>query len=426
MASTKLIGAPSLFDAAGAVPAPRPAIRPEKKQGTLTVGALTKALKSTLESTFSDVVVEGEISNFTDHRSGHRYWTLKDSEAQISCVFWKTRAANFKIKDGMKVVCRGRLTVYPPRGNYQLDVLQIRPVGIGELQQAYEALYARLKAEGLFEISRKRQIPRFPKVIGIVTSETGAALQDILTVLRRRYPIVRVIVRPATVQGVGAELQVARAIQEFNLVKGVSRPEVLIVGRGGGSLEDLWSFNEEAVARAIYASQIPIISAVGHEVDVTIADFVADLRAPTPTAAAELATPDRDELLGQLGGALYNIEQCVTSELRHLRRDLESTASIRALKGRLLDQLAQRNVHIDNNERHIRSHVENALEKYQLRLERDQAKLNVLNPLGVLERGYALIESETGTVISRKSQVGSNQHGSVIFADGRIDVQFGA
>jgi exodeoxyribonuclease VII large subunit len=445
VAGQRRVSSPSLFDSFGAAPAdskpvvvPKPPIdKPriekqaavtnkasvEKKQETLTVGSLTKALKTTLENMFSDVVVEGEISNFTDHRSGHRYFTLKDPEAQISCVFWKTRSANFKIKDGMKVVCRGRLTVYPPRGNYQLDVLQIRPLGVGELQMAFEALYARLKAEGLFEVSRKRPIPRYPKVIGIVTSETGAALQDILTVLRRRYPIVRVVVRPATVQGVGAELQIARAIQEFNLVKGKSRPDVLIVGRGGGSLEDLWSFNEEAVARAIFTSKIPIISAVGHEVDVTIADFVADLRAPTPTAAAELATPDRDELLGQLGGALYNLEQSVTSELRHLRRDLESSASIRALRSRLLTQLDQRSVQVSNNERHIRSRVQNVLEKMRLTLERDQSKLSALNPYGVLERGYALVETLEGGVVTRVAQLASVSNARLIFVDGKADIQ---
>src|ERR1700733_6990310 len=262
----------------------------EEDSSVLTVAGLTKAIRGVLEDSFLDVTVEGEISNFVDHRSGHRYFTLKDSDAQISCVFWKTRFVNFDIQDGMQVICRGRLTVYPPRGNYQFDVLQMRPSGIGELQQAYEELYRRLESEGLFDLSRKRPIPRFPQTIGIVTSENGAALQDILTVLRRRYPVVRVILRPVAVQGVGAELGIARAIQEFNLYdpspnlspkgernkeklfflkgesnkkmllsplgerlgEGMQRPDVLIVGRGGGSLEDLWSFNEEAVARAIF------------------------------------------------------------------------------------------------------------------------------------------------------------------------------
>ena len=185
-----------------------------------------------LEGAFPEVTVEGEISNFIDHRSGHRYWTLKDSGAQISSVFWKSRTLNFDLKDGMKVVCRGRLTLYPPHGKYQLDVFQVRPSGIGDLQQAYEERYARLMAEGLFDESRKRPIPRFPQTIGIVTSENGAALQDILTTLRRRYPIVRVIVRPCAVQGVGAELEIARAIQEFNLLKTSPPNPLSLLGEG--------------------------------------------------------------------------------------------------------------------------------------------------------------------------------------------------
>ncbi|HEX5316539.1 MAG TPA: exodeoxyribonuclease VII large subunit, partial [Candidatus Kapabacteria bacterium] len=185
---------------------------------TLTVSALTKAIRDTIEAAFTDVTVEGEISNFIDHRSGHRYWTLKDAASQISCVFWKSRSLSFQMRDGMKVICRGRLTVYPPRGNYQLDVFQVRPSGIGDLELAYQERYQRLLAEGMFEESRKRPIPKFPQTIGIVTSENGAALHDMLTTIARRYPIARVLLRPCAVQGVGAELEIARAIQEFNML----------------------------------------------------------------------------------------------------------------------------------------------------------------------------------------------------------------
>jgi exodeoxyribonuclease VII large subunit len=414
--------APSLFDQPSE---PVAKATKEPKQEQLTVGSLTKAIRSLLENAFTDVVVEGEISNFVDHRSGHRYWTLKDSEASISCVFWKTRSASFQIKDGMKVVCRGRLTVYPPRGNYQLDVFQVRPVGIGDLQKAFEELHRKLQAEGLFEASRKRALPRFPKVLGIVTSETGAALHDILTVLRRRYPLVKVVLRPAAVQGVGAELGIARAIQEFNLTKGAQRPDLLIVGRGGGSLEDLWAFNEEAVARAIFRSEIPIISAVGHEVDVTIADMVADLRAPTPTAAAELATPDREELAMVLAGLASGMTQTVENQLRHLRRDLESAASIRVLRSRLLEQLNQRTSEVEYRAERMGSKVQNKVEVLKLKVDRDVARLGALNPYAVLDRGYALVESKDGKVLARKSQITEGySEGRLIMSDGKVDIRF--
>ncbi len=423
--------------------------------GPLTVSALTKSIRDLLEGAFPEVTVEGEISNFIDHRSGHRYWTLKDSGAQISSVFWKSRTLNFDLRDGMKVICRGRLTVYPPRGNYQLDVFQVRPSGIGDLQQAYEERYNRLMAEGLFEESRKRPIPRFPKVIGIVTSENGAALHDILTTLRRRYPLVRVIVRPCAVQGVGAELEIARAIQEFNLLKtspatpisllgggaftppspsremGVGgmrppRPDLLIVGRGGGSLEDLWNFNEEAVARAIFSSIIPIISAVGHEVDFTIADFVADLRAPTPTAAAELATPNAEELLSAIDGSRAGLTRLMRQMIMHYKRDIEAASDKRslvlAISNAIRSLRGQMNAEILDASRS----VIHSLERRRLKLERDAAKLTAMNPDRVLDRGFTALESADGEIIPRLSQLlqRDEKNGILVFADGRITVRF--
>ncbi|MFI5201904.1 MAG: exodeoxyribonuclease VII large subunit [Candidatus Kapaibacterium sp.] len=418
--------------------------------GTLTVSALTKAIRGILESSFTDVTVEGEISNFIDHRSGHRYWTLKDADAQISCVFWKSRSLNFDIRDGMKVVCRGRLTVYPPRGNYQFDVFQIRPSGIGDLELAYQERYQRLLAEGLFEESRKRPIPRFPKTIGIVTSENGAALQDILTTLRRRYPVVRVLVRPCAVQGVGAELEIARAIQEFNLItnyelritneeesntiirnskfviRNFPRPDVLIVGRGGGSLEDLWCFNEEAVARAIYASNIPVISAVGHEVDFTIADFVADLRAPTPTAAAELATPNGEELLSAIHigrlGLIRRMRQMIAQHRYAIDTASDKRSLAMALSNTIHSLRGQLNAEILDASRS----VVHSLERKRLRFERDAAKLAAMNPDRVLDRGFTALESPEGEIIPRLEQLLSRgeKNGILIFADGRITVRF--
>ncbi len=390
---------------------------------TLTVSALTKAIRGTLEAAFTDVTVEGEISNFIDHRSGHRYWTLKDADAQISCVFWKSRTLSFDMRDGMKVVCRGRLTVYPPRGNYQLDVFQVRPSGLGDLQQAYEERYQRLLAEGLFEESRKRPIPRFPKTIGIVTSENGAALHDMLTTIARRYPVVHVLVRPCAVQGVGAELEIARAIQEFNLT---GQPDVLIVGRGGGSLEDLWSFNEEAVARAIYASKIPVISAVGHEVDFTIADFVADLRAPTPTAAAELATPNSEELLSIIEalrmGLVRQMRQTIAQHRYAIDAASDKRSLVMALSNTVRSLRGQLNAEILDASRS----VIHSLERKRLRFERDAAKLAAMNPDRVLDRGFTALESPEGEIIPRLEQLlaRGEKNGILIFADGRITVRF--
>ena len=388
-----------------------------------SVTSLTKAIRDLLESAFTDVTVEGEISNFTHHRSGHRYWTLKDEGSQISCVFWKTRQLSYELAEGQKVICRGRLSVYPPRGSYQLDVFQVRPVGIGALQAAYEALYKKLLLEGLFDESRKRQIPKFPRKIGIVTSPTGAALHDILTVLRRRYPLVEVLLRPAAVQGIGAELEVARAISELNLLPDEDRPDVLIVGRGGGSLEDLWAFNEEAVARAIYVSTIPVISAVGHEVDVTIADFTADLRAPTPTAAAELATPDQNELLSAINASAAALEYFVKRKLSDLRAELLRHTSGYGLKYVLGQALSEKRSRLDQFSDAMRSQIEHQLAMFTVRSENFQATLRALNPYAVLERGYAIVQDEKGLVIGKATLVPGDASLEIIFSDGKINVR---
>ena len=389
----------------------------------LTVTNLTKAIRQILESSFIDITVEGEISNFTHHRSGHRYWTLKDEGAQISCVFWKTRQLSYDLAEGQKVVCRGRLSVYPPRGNYQLDVFQVRPIGIGALQAAFEALYKKLLGEGLFDESRKRQIPKFPRKIGLITSPTGAALHDILTVLRRRYPLVEVLFRPASVQGVGAELEIARAVTEMNLLPIQDRPDLLIVGRGGGSLEDLWAFNEEAVARAIYTSKIPVISAVGHEVDVTIADFAADLRAPTPTAAAELATPDKNELLSAIYSSSSALDYLMKRRLRDLRSELSGHASGYGLTRVLRQALSEKHSHLDQLEGKMTSRMKHLLELSIARSEQFYAALKALNPYGVLERGYAMVQQENGSVISKAASVPEDKPVQIVFRDGKVSVR---
>jgi exodeoxyribonuclease VII large subunit len=396
------------------------------QQTALTVGQLTRQIKNVLEPAFTDVLVEAEISNYTLHRSGHRYFTLKDSEATIAATLWKTRPVQFDIKEGMKVVCRGRLSVYAPRGQYNLDVFQIRPVGVGALQMAYEQLFAKLDAEGLFDESRKRPIPRFPRKIGIVTSETGAALHDILTVLRRRFPVVQVVLRPAGVQGLGSELEIARAIREFNMLPADERPDTLIVGRGGGSLEDLWNFNEEAVARAIYASKIPVISAVGHEVDVTIADFVADLRAPTPTAAAELATPDIEELQSIIAGSHRAITRVLRNELQMRKREVAALGSASSLARIFDDVLGRRRDEVQRFQERASRSIRHELDRAKLTLARDEAKLKAMNPYSVLERGYAILESPDGNVLPRLASIldSGEKMGVLVMSDGRITVRF--
>jgi exodeoxyribonuclease VII large subunit len=389
----------------------------------LTVTGLTKAIRQTLETRFIDITVEGEISNLTHHRSGHRYWTLKDEGAQISCVYWKSRLLSFEIGDGQKVLCRGRLTVYPPRGNYQFDVLQIRPLGIGALQAAFERLYKKLSLEGLFDESRKRQIPKFPKRIGIVTSPTGAALHDILTVLRRRYPVADVLLRPVAVQGIGAELEIAQAIREIQLLPEGKRPDVLIVGRGGGSLEDLWSFNEEAVARAIYASKIPVISAIGHEVDVTIADFVSDLRAPTPTAAAELATPDMTELLSRISYSAGALDYFMRRKISDLQSELAGHSGGYGLTRLIQEVLSEKNSSIKSSVGRMNSKAEHFFELTEARMQKFHSSFRALNPYSVLDRGYAIVEDKDGAIIGKRQQMPHDKEVEIVFADGKVEVR---
>lgn len=261
-----------------------------------TVSELTKEIKLTLEESFSKISVEGEISNFKAHISGHWYFNLKDSGAVISCTMWKglNNYVFFTPQDGMKVIVNGKLTVYPPRGNYQIDVRSMKPAGMGELQEAYEKLKQKLESEGLFDEEYKKEIPSFPQKIGIVTAIGGAALKDMISVAERRFPSLELVIAPALMQGSDSAESIVQSLKLLNQRDDI---DVIIVSRGGGSIEDLWSLNEEIVAREIFKSKIPIISGIGHEVDITIADYVADLRAPTPSVAMELATPDINELV---------------------------------------------------------------------------------------------------------------------------------
>lgn len=294
----------------------------------LSVSELTRAVRATLEDHIGLAWVEGEISNYRKQPSGHQYFTLKDEQSQVACVWFAprggTRLKQVALGDGMHVQVRGALTVYEARGQYQLNVQTVQAAGAGLLQAKFEALKRKLEAEGLFDPERKRPLPRFPMTVGIVTSSNAAALRDMLNILARRAPWVRVVINPVRVQGQGAAQEIAAALAEFNDLhaRGVLPLDVVVVGRGGGSIEDLWEFNEEIVARAIVQSAVPVVSAVGHEIDFTIADFAADLRAPTPSAAAELIVPDGEALLRYFVDSRTRLRRCAANALLHERNRL--------------------------------------------------------------------------------------------------------
>lgn len=383
----------------------------------LSVSQLTGRIKAMLEGGFPSVLVQGELSGCKLHSSGHFYFTLKDEGAALSGVMWRSRVSGLQLvpKDGMKVVVSGKITVYEPRGNYQIDAASIRPVGVGELQEAFERLKAKLAAEGLFDQSRKKKLPRYPSRIGIVTSPTGAAFQDVLKVLSRRFPLVEVVLSPAQVQGAGAAEQIARAIGELNRLGGI---DLMIVGRGGGSIEDLWAFNEEVVARAIAASKVPVVSAVGHEVDFTIADFVSDLRAPTPSAAAEMVVPDGAEVLENLSNMAYTLKETMMTSLEDrqvfIRHILKSHAFNRPLD--LLHRYSQR---VDELERSAGMASEHALAVARLRCEGLSQRLASLDARAVLRRGFAMVYRK-GSLLTSAAAARPGDRLDVRLADGDI------
>lgn len=425
------------------------------KRRVWTVSQLTDRLQGVLETEFFDVWVEGEISNLSTPSSGHWYFSLKDANAQIRAVVWKTatRLIKFKPRDGMKVIARGGLRVYPPKGEYQIAVEVLEPVGKGSLQQAFEDLKAKLEKEGLFAAERKRPLPMLPRRVAIVTSPTGAVIQDILRVVQRRYANLEIAVYPARVQGPEAAAEIIRGIRALNVAGGF---DVLILARGGGSLEDLWPFNEEAVARAIASSKIPTISAVGHETDFTIADFVADVRAPTPSAAAERVVQAKDELRarvdalrGRSGAAvqlrLARVRSRVAALTQHRVFEAErgrirnhaqrvddlarraDTGLVRRLeRGReryhrtadRLDafrwdrQIALQREGLDRLAKHLADHLRRQIEGRRGRLGRAAGKLDSLSPLSVLSRGYALVFDAQGRLVrdTRSVEPGDDLH----------------
>ncbi|WP_456278337.1 exodeoxyribonuclease VII large subunit [Bacillus sp. AK128] len=434
----------------------------------LTVTALTKYIKKKfdVDPHMQTVLLKGEISNFKQHSRGHMYFTIKDENARIQAVMFSTnnRFIKFKPEDGMKVLIKGEISVYEPNGNYQLYVTEMEPDGIGSLFLAYEELKKRLELEGLFSPAHKKAIPKYPNRIGVITSPTGAAIRDIIITIKRRYPIGEIIILPTLVQGEHAAPSIVKSIQKANKFGDL---DVLIVGRGGGSIEELWAFNEESVARAIFESAIPIISAVGHETDFTIADFVADLRAPTPTGAAELAVPHIEELMERINQRRNRLTRAMKEKLVGEQKRLTNIQKSYAFRypkqlysqkeqqlDRLIDALQRESIRFIEqrknqlekvsaklvkhhpasqvklqSERHIRLDKElqkimsGVLEKKEQQFSFFISKLQALSPLRIMDRGYSIVYSKDQQIVKTTDQVTKGDQLNVRLKDGTLNVE---
>ncbi len=428
----------------------------------LTVSELTQDIKQLLELNYGRICVLGEVSNLAQPSSGHVYFNLKDSNSQIAAVMFRSsvQRCRFPLENGQEFLAFGRVTVYEPRGTYQIIVDRVEPFGAGALQLAFERLKEKLAAEGLFESSHKKEIPYIPAGIGIVTSPTGAAIQDILNILNRRFPGIPILINPVSVQGDSAAGEIAEAIEQCNQLKSV---DVLIIGRGGGSLEDLWAFNEEVVARAVFASEIPVISAVGHETDFTISDLVADLRAPTPSAAAELVVPLKEDLHERLDATRERLSDLVLRKMKsqgerleYLTKRMRSPKTVIQSYMMKLDELGLRlNQVIENKRTSIKNKLENLnqrltfkspettiashqqlLNEWQNRLETatnqifNQKKnrflelthvLDSVSPLSTMNRGYSALTTPSGQLITSIKQVKKDSRLNIKVSDGTIE-----
>jgi exodeoxyribonuclease VII large subunit len=386
----------------------------------LTVSEITKQIKSTLEGEFSELSVIGELSNFKAHVSGHWYFNLKDSDALISCTMWKglNSYVFFTPQDGMKIIVNGKLSVYPPRGNYQIDVRSIKPAGIGELQAAFEMLKQKLSKEGLFNPEHKKTIPSLPKKIGIVTAIDGAAFKDMVSVAKRRYPLAELVIAPSRVQGSGAAENIDRSIKQLNELKDI---DVIIISRGGGSIEDLWSFNEEIVARAVYNSRIPVISGVGHEVDFTIADFVADLRAPTPSAAMEIATPDKNDIFAFINDFSYNSTLKINEYCRTLRKKLNSIINSYGFRVPI-DLIRNKSQLVDNLLYKVLQKTDHRILLHNNRVSLLTAIIESNNVHRILNRGFTLVKQDNKYVI-RSAMFNPDINTEIVFADGSVNIK---
>ncbi|WP_420630504.1 exodeoxyribonuclease VII large subunit [Candidatus Leptofilum sp.] len=387
-----------------------------------TVSELTQYIRELFEIDYrlQDLEVSGEISNFSRARSGHLYFTLKDTKAQLKCVMWRSAAERLRFvpKDGDAVVVNGRISVYEANGVYQLYAEKMSPLGQGDLAAAFEELKARLADEGLFDAELKKPVPRFPRKIGIVTSADAAALRDIINVLRRRYPLVSVLIAPTLVQGADAPLQIVRALRWLD---GRHDIDTIIVARGGGSMEDLWAFNDEGVARAIFAAQHPVVSGVGHEVDFTIADFVADLRAPTPSAAAELAVPDVSELRPYFTTIQQQMKNMILERTGHYRWQVQT---LRRSLNHLSPQvgIAGNRQRLDGWQARLERAMQQRLDQSRHRLNLLQTRLTAVSPTATLERGYAIVRDGDGRIVRTPTAVKSGDPLTVQVRDGQFGV----
>ncbi|MBQ8186476.1 MAG: exodeoxyribonuclease VII large subunit [Clostridia bacterium] len=379
---------------------------PEKFPGALTVTQLNEYVKRLIDMTpqLTDVYVKGEISNFKNHYStGHYYFTLKDEGGQLRSVMFKSAAAKMKFipEDGMKVTAHGRISSFVRDGTYQLYCDGMEPDGIGALYVAFEQLKRKLESEGLFDPARKKPLPKIPTRVGIITSATGAAIRDMINVCGRRFPYAKLVLYPALVQGPDAPPQLIAGMQYFNYTRSV---DVIIIGRGGGSIEDLWAFNDEGLARAVAASRIPVISAVGHETDFTICDFVADRRAPTPSAAAELAVPDTAELKRKISNIITRESDVIRAMLRLRREKLESLANSRAMTdpGNLIED---KRVLLDHLSDRLRLAEDREIQMKKAEMAAAAGKLNALNPLSVISRGYSAVYRDDGALVKKIEDV---------------------
>ncbi len=389
-----------------------------KDENIFTVSEVNRHIRNVVESNIPTLYVEGEIANYTHHRSGHIYFSLKDMNSTLRCVFFKGNNLHlkFKPKEGDKVVCLGNVSVYERGGSYQLNVQKMLPSGIGELQQKFEALKKKLLAEGLFDESHKKLIPKFPQTVGVVTSATGAAIQDIRNVIVRRFPC-KISLYPATVQGENAAQQIIEGIKYFN----ENKVDVLIVGRGGGSQEDLFCFNDEELARTIFASEVPIISAVGHEIDFTISDFVADLRAPTPSAAAELAVPDKVELQNRIKA----LTDKISSNTKHLL--YEYKLALHELDSRLYKHHPQNIIskmqkHFENALMRFQHLTKNEIDKRKHKLEILKNELKELSPNEILKRGYSFVRLQK-KLLKSINEIKNGDKIEIILADGKCQAE---
>ena len=385
-----------------------------------TVSEMNQFIKELLDNVppLQEVLLRGEISNYKVYPSGHHYFTLKDSQSSLKCVMFKTSTMRlrFRPENGMQVIAAGRISVYPRDGAYQLYCTGLTPEGVGDLSVAFEQLKEKLRKEGLFDAAHKKPLPVYPRRIAIVTSPAGAAVHDMIRILRRRYPLAKVLLLPVRVQGTEAPAEIAGAIRYANRH---ALADVLITGRGGGSLEDLWAFNDERVARAIYASEIPVISAVGHEPDVTISDYVADLRAATPSDAARKAVPEQKEVRAHLDQLQLRLGRVMGNQLARQRQKLQHLERSRALS-RPLTFVEEKRMLLDRQQEKLAGALQKSVAVHRTRFAALCAALDSLSPLKVLARGYGLAQREDGSVITAAAQVSCGDHIDLTLSGGTL------